>query len=50
MLSDLEYGVRSFHDRLRELLPVMGRAGEPQTGTMERVNNDMLVCGAVQGT
>ena len=42
MLSDLEYGVRSFHDRLRELLPVMSRDREPGRGTVEEINRDLL--------
>ncbi|HMA14684.1 MAG TPA: aromatic ring-hydroxylating dioxygenase subunit alpha [Kiloniellaceae bacterium] len=43
MLSDLEYGVRSFHDRLRELLPVMGRAKEPAPGSLERINSELAM-------
>src|SRR3546814_5831012 len=43
LLSDLEYGVRSFHDRLRELLPVMDRASEPAAGTVQRTNDEMLM-------
>src|SRR3546814_18427105 len=38
MLSDLEYGVRRFHDHLRELLPVMGEAREPAPGPLQRIN------------
>jgi phenylpropionate dioxygenase-like ring-hydroxylating dioxygenase large terminal subunit len=45
MLSDLEYGVRSFHDRLRELIPVMSQDSEPPRGSVAQVNKDMLVRG-----
>src|SRR3546814_16241809 len=40
MLSDLEYGVRRFHDHLRELLPVMGAEREPAPGTLQRVTTE----------
>ena len=43
MLSDLEYGVRSFHDRLRDLLPVMRRDSEPAAGSLGRVNDELLM-------
>jgi hypothetical protein len=43
MLSDLEYGVRKFHDRLRELMPVMTRKTEPAAGTVMQTNKDLLV-------
>lgn len=45
MLSDLEYGVRCFHDRLRDLLPVMGDPSAPAPGTMERINKEKLTSG-----
>ena len=41
-LSDLEYGVRAYHDHLRELLPVCTLDRPPPEGEMERVNADML--------
>ena len=43
ILSDLEYGVRKFHDRLRELMPVMTRKTEPAAGTVMQTNKDLLV-------
>jgi len=45
ILSDLEYGVRSFHDRLRELLPVMSQDREPGRGAVDEINRDMLTDG-----
>ena len=39
MLSDLEYGVRTHHDALREILPVMSQEKEPISGTIVKVNN-----------
>jgi phenylpropionate dioxygenase-like ring-hydroxylating dioxygenase large terminal subunit len=42
MLSDLEYGVRSFHDHLRELIPVIGRREEPAAGSLGKINDDLL--------
>jgi len=44
LLSDLEYGVRSFHDHLREVLPVMSCDSEPAAGTLARVNDEMAMC------
>src|SRR5690606_24957300 len=34
MLSDLEYGVRSYHDHLRGVLPVLNLEERPAPGTM----------------
>ena len=42
ILSDLEYGVRSYHDRLRDVLPVVGLAEEPARGSLEAINRTML--------
>ena len=39
LLSDLEYGVRTHHDALREILPVMSQEIEPPSGTMVESNN-----------
>src|SRR3546814_19415895 len=36
LLSDLEYGVRSFHDRLREMLTVLDPASAPPAGPGQR--------------
>lgn len=45
MLSDLEYGVRSFHDHLRELMPVMTQDREPAGGSVEKTNREMQIRG-----
>jgi hypothetical protein len=39
MLSDLEYGVRTHHDALREILPVMSKEIEPPRGMVAESNN-----------
>jgi len=39
LLSDLEYGVRSYHDALREILPVMRQDAEPSRGRVAERNN-----------
>ncbi len=41
MLSDLECGVRSHHDHLREALPVMKLENEPRKGSLAEVNAEM---------
>ena len=41
MLSDLEYGVRSYHDHLRAVLPVMTVEERPQPGTLAELNERM---------
>jgi phenylpropionate dioxygenase-like ring-hydroxylating dioxygenase large terminal subunit len=46
ILSDLEYGVRSYHDHLRRLLPVMTLPTPPATGTLAQVNRELLEEGA----
>ena len=38
ILSDLEYGVRTHHDALREVLPVMRHEKEPSQGTIFDIN------------
>jgi phenylpropionate dioxygenase-like ring-hydroxylating dioxygenase large terminal subunit len=42
MLSDLEYGVRCYHDRLRELVPVMTLKDPPAGRSLSSVNAEML--------
>lgn len=42
LLSDLEYGVKSHHDHLRALLPVLTLEEPPEPGTMAEVNAEML--------
>ncbi len=41
-LSDLEYGVRCHHDRLRALMPVLTRAKPPPEADLAGLNQDML--------
>lgn len=41
-LSDLEYGVRRHHDRLRALLPVMRQAEEPAHADLAALNAESL--------
>lgn len=45
MLSDLEYGVKSHHDRLRSLIPVINLDAPPETGAMAAVNRRMGAVG-----
>ena len=40
-LSDLEYGLRSHHDQLRRLLPVIGRADPPAEAEMTQADDDL---------
>ena len=42
MLSDLELGVASFHNALRDLLPVMELETAPEPGTLQQVNERLL--------
>ena len=41
ILSDLESGVRDYHDRLREALPVLSLPEPPPGGTIARRNQEM---------
>ncbi len=41
-LSDLEYGVKLHHDKLRRLLPVMTLQNAPSEGEIARINAEML--------
>ena len=41
ILSDLEYGVRTYHDHLRELLPVINVEVEPEPGEVARRNTNL---------
>ncbi|XDZ66941.1 aromatic ring-hydroxylating dioxygenase subunit alpha [Alphaproteobacteria bacterium LSUCC0684] len=41
ILSDLESGVRSYHDRLRKAMPVMAREEEPPAGTLLECNQSL---------
>jgi phenylpropionate dioxygenase-like ring-hydroxylating dioxygenase large terminal subunit len=38
ILSDLEYGVRTHHDHLRALLPVVNLEDEPEAGSVATLN------------
>ncbi|MCZ6735058.1 MAG: Rieske 2Fe-2S domain-containing protein, partial [Planctomycetota bacterium] len=42
ILSDLEYGVRTYHDHLREVLPVVNLEDEPAPGTVAERNAALL--------
>jgi phenylpropionate dioxygenase-like ring-hydroxylating dioxygenase large terminal subunit len=42
IFSDLEYGVKTYHDHLRRLLPVMGHPAPPEPGQMAQVNDALL--------
>ena len=42
-LSDLEYGVKSYHDHLRKLLPVINFQTEPSSYPLFELNNNLLV-------
>ena len=41
-LSDLEYGLRAHHDRLRELIPVMRLPDQPPESEIARLNAELL--------
>ena len=41
VLSDLERGVRAYHDRLREVLPVLNLAEAPPEGTLAERNQEL---------
>jgi len=41
-LSDLEYGVRTHHDHLRAMLPVLELSEAPDDREMRNVNEAML--------
>jgi phenylpropionate dioxygenase-like ring-hydroxylating dioxygenase large terminal subunit len=41
LLSDLEYGVRANHDRLRKLMPVLNLETAPPHGQLAACNRDL---------
>ena len=41
-LSDLEYGVKTYHDHLRKLIPVMNFNTEPIEHSLNEFNNKLL--------
>ena len=45
ILSDLEYGVKTYHDHLRQLLPGMEQPVPPKPGQMAHVNDTLLAKG-----
>ena len=47
VLSDLELGVGSFQNQLREILPVVSLDEKPAKDNLKRVNNSMLAKGKV---
>ncbi|MDE0994479.1 MAG: aromatic ring-hydroxylating dioxygenase subunit alpha, partial [Rhodospirillales bacterium] len=42
VFSDLEYGVKTYHDHLRKLVPVVESKTIPLVGQMAILNQDML--------
>lgn len=42
ILSDLEAGVRSYHDQLRKLIPVFNLDDEPAAGSLAQLNSSLL--------
>ena len=45
VFSDLEYGVKTYHDHLRHLMPVLAQATVPEPGQMAGLNAEILVKG-----
>jgi hypothetical protein len=41
LLSDLEYGVKAYHDTLREYFPVLS-GPEPENGKLLQANDKLL--------
>ncbi len=42
ILSDLEYGVRNYHDQLRAVMPVLNKESQPAPGRVAEINAAML--------
>ncbi len=42
ILSDLEYGVRAYHDMLRNLMPVLNEDEAPPPGTLAQMNEQLI--------
>ncbi len=42
ILSDLEYGVKQYHDQLRAVMPVLRQSEPPESGRLESINNKLL--------
>ena len=47
LLSDLELGIATFQNRLREILPVVSLEEAPAEGSLKQVNERMLAQGRV---
>jgi hypothetical protein len=47
LLSDLELGIASFQNQLREVLPVVALEQEPEAGSLQQVNEHMRAQGKV---
>ena len=45
VFSDLEYGVKTYHDHLRHLMPVIAQTTVPPLGQMAQINADILLKG-----
>ena len=41
-LSDLEYGVRSHHDHLRQIIPILNSKEEPKGNSIFELNKKMI--------
>ena len=42
ILSDLEYGVKTYHDHLRKIMPVLRLTDQPDYGKLFSLNNEMI--------
>ncbi|MCO4824428.1 MAG: aromatic ring-hydroxylating dioxygenase subunit alpha [Amylibacter sp.] len=42
MLSDLEYGLKTYHDHLRTIMPILSQTTEPTEGTLAQQNTALL--------
>ncbi len=42
ILSDLEYGVKQYHDQLRQVMPVLHQTQTPDRGSLESLNSKLL--------
>jgi carnitine monooxygenase subunit len=42
ILSDLEAGVRSYHDQLRRIIPVMSLEEQPPAGRLAHIDSALL--------
>ena len=42
ILSDLEYGVKTYHDHLRKIMPVLTLTDQPKSGQLSTLNNELI--------